>query len=198
VPLGAVSHFNRFDREVKMRVAKVALGVAATMSLLVPASVALGASAPAGGNVNVFVTPVSANGPKANIVVTGAIGDYGTALSVDKNGKTDTNGNYEKITLQQGSFLVNATKANAKFNHPKATVNTATCSVSATATGPVTLSNGTGLYAGISGTLQITVKFAFIGPRLSSGPHKGQCNESNNAPALAQYQSITGSGRVSF
>jgi hypothetical protein len=183
-----------------MRVTKPALGVAATLSLslLIPATVAFGASAPAGGNVNVFVTPLSANGPKANIVVTGAIGDYGTALSVDKNGKTDTNGNYEKVTLQQGSFLVNATKANAKFNHPKATVNTATCSVSATATGPVTLSSGTGLYAGISGTLQITVRFAFIGPRLSSGPHKGQCNESNNAPSLAQYQSITGSGRVSF
>ena len=183
-----------------MRVAKLAFGVAATLSLslLIPATVALGASPPAGGKVNVFVTPLSANGPKANIVVTGAIGDYGTALSVNKSGKTAANGAYEKITLQQGSFLVNATKLNAKLNHLKPTVNTATCSVSATGTGPVTLSNGAGLYAGISGTLQITFKFAFIGPRFSSGPHKGQCNESNNAPALAQYQSITGSGTVSF
>jgi hypothetical protein len=183
-----------------MRVAKMALGVAATLtlSLLIPATVALGASPPAGGKVSVFVTPLSANGPKANIVVTGAIGDYGTALSVNKSGKTAANGAYEKITLQQGSFLVNATKLNAKLNHLKPTVNTATCSVSATGTGPVTLSNGAGLYAGISGTLQITVKFAFVGPRLSSGPHKGQCNESNNAPSLAQYQSITGSGTVSF
>jgi len=183
-----------------MRVARVTLGAAAIMcvSLVVPAAVALGASAPAGGKVNVFVTPLSANGPRAKIVVTGAIGDYGTALSVNKAGKTDTNGDYEKITLQQGSFLVNATKLNAKLNHLKPTINTATCSVSATGTGPVTLSNGAGLYAGISGTLQITFKFAFIGPRFSSGPHKGQCNESNKAPALAQYQSITGSGTVSF
>jgi hypothetical protein len=181
-----------------MRVVKVALGVAATMSLLGPATVALGASAPAGGKVNVFVTPLSANGPKARIVVTGAIGDYGTALSVTKSGKAAANGAYEKITLQQGSFLVNATKLNAKLNHLKPTVNTATCSVSATGTGPVTVSDGAGLYAGISGTLQITVKFAFVGPRLSSGPHKGQCNESNNAPSLAQYQSITGSGTVRF
>jgi hypothetical protein len=184
-----------------MRVARVvALGAAATMgmSLLIPAAVAVGASPPAGGKVNVFVTPSSPNGPRDTIVVTGAIGDYGKALSVDKSGKTDTNGDYEKITLQQGSFLVNATKLNAKLNHLKATVNKATCSVSASGTGPVTLSNGAGLYAGISGTLQITVKFAFVGPRFSSGPHKGQCNTNNNAPALAQYQSITGSGTVSF
>jgi hypothetical protein len=183
-----------------MRVAKMALGVAATvsLSLLVPATVALGASAPAGGKVNVFVTPSSANGPKGTIVVTGAIGDFGKTLNVTKSGKPDANGAYVKITLQQGSFLVNATKLDAKTNHLQPTVNKATCSVSASGTGPVTLSNGAGLYAGISGTLQITVKFAFIGPRFSSGPHKGQCNESNNAPALAQYESITGSGTVSF
>src|SRR3984957_14864149 len=98
-----------------MRVAKMGFGVAATLSLslLIPATVALGASPPAGGNVNVFVTPLSANGPKANIVVTGAIGDYGTALSATKSDKTAANGAYEKITLQQGSFLVNATKLNA-------------------------------------------------------------------------------------
>jgi hypothetical protein len=183
-----------------MRVARVvAIGAAATMgmSLMIPAAVAFGAGAPAGGKINVFVTP-QLNGPKGQIVITGAIGDYGKTLSVDKNGKTDTNGAYEKVTLQQGSFLVSATKLDAKLNHLKPTVNTATCSVSATASGPVSLSNGTGLYTGISGNLSITVTFAFIGPRFSSGPHKGQCNNSNNAPALAQYQSIAGSGTVSF
>jgi hypothetical protein len=183
-----------------MRVARmVAIGAAATMgmSLMIPAAVAIGATSPAGGKINVFVTS-SPNGPKGTIVITGAIGDYGKTLSVNKNGKTDSKGGYQKITLQQGSFLVDATKLNAKLNHLQPTVNTATCSVSATGTGPVTLSDGAGLYAGISGTLKITVTFAFIGPRLTSGPHKGQCNRSNNAPALAQYQSITGSGTVSF
>jgi hypothetical protein len=197
IALPAIS--NRFDKEVEMRVARVTLGAAAAMcmSLLIPAAVALGASAPAGGKINVFVTP-TVNGPTGKIVVTGAIGDYGKTLNVNKNGKTDNNGSYVKITLQQGSFLVNATKLDAKLNHLKATVNKATCSVAASGSGPVSLSDGTGLYTGISGNLQITVTFAFIGPRLSSGPHKGQCNGSNNAPALAQYQSITGSGTVSF
>lgn len=183
-----------------MRVVKPALGVAATLSLslLIPATVAFGASAPAGGKLSVFVTPLSPNSAKGTIVVTGAIGDYGKTLNVNQSGKADANGAFVKITLQQGSFVVNSTQLNAKLNHLKPTVNTATCSVSATGTGPVTLADGAGLYAGISGTLQITVKFAFVGPRLSTGPHKGQCNESNNAPSLAQYQSITGSGTVSF
>jgi hypothetical protein len=183
-----------------MRVTRlVALGAAATMgmSLLIPAAVALGASTPAGGKINVFVTQ-SPNGSKGTIIVTGAIGDYGKTLNVDKSGKPNANGDYVKITLQQGAFLVNATKLQAKLNHLQPTFNKATCSVSASGTGPVSLSDGTGLYTGISGNLQITVTFAFIGPRLTSGPHKGQCNGSNNAPALAQYQSITGSGTVSF
>jgi hypothetical protein len=196
----AVSHFNRFDREVEMRVARVvALGAAATMgmSLLIPAAVAFGASPPAGGKVNVFVTQ-SPNSSKGTIVVTGAIGDYGKTVNVDKSGKPDANGSYVKITLQQGSFLVNSTKLNAKLNHLNPKFNAATCSVAASGTGPVSLSNGTGLYTGISGNLQITVTFAFVGPRFSSGPHKGQCNGNNNARPLAQYQSITGSGTVSF
>lgn len=184
-----------------MRVARVvALGAAASMgmSLLIPAAVALGASAaPAGGKINVFVTQ-SPNASKGTIVVSGAIGDYGKTLNVDKSGKPNANGAYVKITLQQGSFLVNATKLNAKLNHVQPTINRATCSVQASQTGPVSLSDGSGLYTGISGNLKITVTFAFIGPRFSSGPHKGQCNFNNNAPSLAQYQSITGSGTVSF
>jgi hypothetical protein len=42
-------------------------------------------------------------------VVVGAIGDYGTAVSQDKNGKPDLNGVFEKFTLKQGGFTVDAT-----------------------------------------------------------------------------------------
>ena len=58
-----------------------------------------------------------------------------------------------KITLQQGSFLVNATKLNAKLNHLKPTINAGDLlGARAPGTGPVTLSDGAGLYTGISGT----------------------------------------------
>lgn len=183
-----------------MRVARVvAIGAAATMgmSLTIPAAVAIGATAPAGGKVNVFVTQPP-NGPNGTIVVTGAIGDYGKTVDVNKSGKPDANGAFVKITLQQGTFLVNATKLDAKLDHLQPTINKATCSAASSGTGPVSLSDGTGLYTGISGNLKITVTFALIGPRFSSGSHKGQCNFNNNAPTLAQYQSITGSGTVSF
>ena len=70
---------------------------------------------PAGGAVYVHAT--GNNGPAGTIIITGAIGDYGKTLSIDRNGKTDTNGNYVKITLHKGTFEVNSTVLNAKTNH---------------------------------------------------------------------------------
>ena|ERR1700728_61550 len=180
-----------------MRIAKTALGVAVLGSLLISGASAFGVSAPAGGTINVWATPIG-EGAKATIVITGAIGDYGTALTINKNGKVNPNGNYVKITLKKGTFEVNSTMLNAAANNLQPTNNSTTCSASGSATGPVTLFNGTGLYKGIAATLNVTETFAFIGPLIKSGSHKGQCNESNNAKALAQYGSIQGSGTVSF
>ena len=151
---------------------------------------------PAGGAV--YVQATGSNGPAGTIIITGAIGDYGKTLSIDKDGKTDSNGNYVRITLQKGTFEVNSTILNAKTNHAQPMVNRATCSFHFAGTGPVTLFNGTGLYKGIKGKVLITISFGGVGSLYKSGPHKGQCNMSNNAPALAQYGSITGPGTVSF
>jgi hypothetical protein len=54
---------------------------------LLAGSVALAAGATASGPVQVFVK--NGSGPRGTILVTGAIGDYGKTLSVDKNGKVD-------------------------------------------------------------------------------------------------------------
>jgi hypothetical protein len=179
-----------------MKVVKATLGVAMLGSLLFVCSAAFGATTPAGGVVKVFATP--SNGAGGKIVIAGAIGDYGKTLSIDKNGKTNPNGNYVKITLKKGSFEVNSTTLNAKFNHTEPTVNKSTCSAWFSGTGPVSLFDGTGLYTGISGTVNITETFAFIAPRFTSGKDKGQCNLSNNAQPLSQYASITGTGKVKF
>jgi hypothetical protein len=155
---------------------------------------------PAGGVVEVYVTPpASFNGAVFKIVVIGAIGDYGTATSIDKDGKVDSNGNYVKIRLKKGTFEVNSVALNKKTNNaPPTLVNRTTCSYGFGASGPVTLFNGTGLYTGISGTLRITQTFAAVGPPYKSGPKKGQCNMSNNAQPAAIYGSITGKGIVKF
>jgi hypothetical protein len=68
----------------------------------------------------------------------------------------------------------------------------------ATITGQVTLFDGTGLYKGVTGTVNATGTFGFIGPVFKSGKHKGQCNLSNSAQPISQYVVITGVGPVAF
>jgi hypothetical protein len=156
------------------------------------------ASTPKGGGIT-FYAPQQSDGIHGTIVITGAVGDYGTTTSIDKNGTADAKGNYVKITLQKGTFELNSTTANAKFSSVQPTVNNATCSALAAATGAtVTVFDGTGLYKGISGTWTISLMFGAIFPRFTSGKTKGQCNESNSAQPLSQYAVITGSGSVSF
>lgn len=181
-------------RGVRAVVGGVVFGCA--LAGTVGGTVETASASPSNGQVSVYVTP--SNGAKSTIVITGAIGDYGTALSVDKNGKTDQNGNFVVITLKKGTFKVDSTTLNQVANNLQPTVNATTCSATGTGSGPVTLMDGTGLYAGISGTLNITETFAFIGPPFKSGSKKGQCNLSNNARPLAQYGSLTGSGAVTF
>lgn len=156
------------------------------------------ASTPAGGTIHIYATPSATNQALDSILITGVIGDYGKALTVDKNGKTDANGNYVDITLQKGSFKVNSTTLNKKTNSAQPNIDKTTCSFWFSGTGPVTLFDGTGSYLGISGKLNITITFAGYGPLYTSGKHKGTCNLSNNAQPTNQYSSITGSGTVTF
>jgi hypothetical protein len=173
-----------------------AVVLAAVVGAFAWAAASAGA-APAGGQIHVWVTP--GNGAVSRIVITGAIGDYGTATTITKSGKVDSNGDYVRIRLKQGGFEVNSVELNKKTdNAPPTMVNKTTCSVEFGGTGPVTLFDGTGEYAGISGTLQITETFAGVGPRFTSGGKKGQCDMSNNSEPLAFWGSITGGGKVSF
>ena len=104
--------------------------------------------------------------------------------------------NYVKIALKKGTFEIDSTVLNAKLNKAPGVFNKATCSFSFTGSGGVTLFNGTGLYKGISGSAEITLRFAGIGPRLTTGAHKGECNPNNNAKPLSQYGAIIGTGTV--
>lgn len=176
-----------------------AAGIMALLALLAaglvlgPAAVA--ASTPKGGPVQVFVTPKGAVG---TIVITGAIGDGGKVQRENANGAPNANGDYVKVSLKQGSFLGNGTGFFTALNHGKFAFAKATCSGVGSAKGPMTLSDGTGLYSGISGTLHLSIVFAEVGPRYKSGKHKGQCNNSNSAKPVASFNVVTGAGTVSF
>jgi long-subunit fatty acid transport protein len=62
----------------------------------------------------------------------------------------------------------------------------------------VTVLDGTGLYAGINGTLNLTAHSAETGPLYSSGSQKGQCNTSNMVVPNALFVTAIGAGTVSF
>jgi hypothetical protein len=177
-------------RKSKLAAAAVAGTVLLGGGTAIFASAASGS--PAGGTIHVFVN-VDVKSETVNpIVITGAIGDYGTATSVDKNGKVDPNGNYENIKLKKGTFWVNGTALTAKANRTTPSINPATCSLSLSVSGPTQLFKGTGLYKGIGGTVKITESFGAVFSRLPSGA----CNEAGNP--LSQGGSVTGVGRATF
>jgi len=176
----------------------VAVVVASGCALVVGGSAiaASGSAAPAGGQIRIFANQTTeASGP---IVITGAIGDYGTQTNIDRNGKVDANGDYVKIVFHKGRFEVDSTALNAKLSKVQPLFNKATCSFSFVGSGRVRLFNGTGLYKGLSGSAVVTISFAGVGPRLTSGAHKGDCNPSQNAKPLAQYSAVIGTGVVKF
>ncbi len=176
-----------------LRLARLTATAASPLVLVgVGASSAFGAGATS-GTVSVWSVQ-KIEGAKAPIIFTGAIGDYGTAISQDKNGKVDANGSYVKMALKKGTFFANAVSLNNVLNGANPTYNQTNCSGSFTGAGPVTLYGGTGAYAGITGTIQVSVTFAFVDPKKANG----KCNTSENANPLVSYSTITGSGTVSY
>ena len=135
----------------------------------------------ANGPIKVFIHLTGDN--KANILITGAIGDNGTTVEVNAAGKPSSKGNYELLKLTKGTLLVNATAFNnAVGSIPTVTpdFDAATCSGSGTTTAPVTFVSGTKAYKGVSGTVNLTATLAFYGPYYIKGPKKGTCNTGNS------------------
>jgi hypothetical protein len=173
--------------------------VATAFAIGAVGAVAATSSTPAGGSIRVFGTsPGTGGGGK--VLITGAIGDHGTTLAVNKAGKPESNGGYVKLTLTQGTIMLNQTKLAATLNRAfrSAVVNSATCSVSIIGSGALPVVAGTGIYTRISGTAHITLSAGIILPRYKSGAHAGKCNESNSAQPTASVQLVEGTGTVSF
>ena len=180
-----------------MRQGKTIVGVAGLLAcLILGASVALGAGSsgtPAGGRIQLFVQPGKTQG-NGKILFTGAVGDYGSSHSVSGTGGKK----FGTATLTKGTITLDLTAVSKKANNASPTVDAATCSGSISVSAAAPIVSGTGLYAGIHGTVKITESFGFIGSTYKSGPKKGQCNMSNSAPTVAQMASVYGSGTVSF
>ena len=166
-----------------------------TAAAIAGTTVALAASStPAGGAFRVFGVSNGLGGA-GTILVTGAIGDHGRSDSVTKSGKVNQNGAYVRLTMSRGTLTLNKTALDNAINRAfgSAAPNLATCSASAAASGKLPIVSGTGLYAGATGSAQITVSVGFILPRKG-----GKCDTSNSATPTASQQIVFGTGRVSF
>ena len=176
---------HRSERPKLQRVLPVVLA----MAILGVAASGASAKTPAAGPIKWWATPTTAGAN--DVVIAGAIGDYGNSLTIDQNGKADPEGNFAKITLQKGTFRVNLTAFNAASRKAGFPINKSSCSSHGTITAPVALSGGTGLYEGISGKGRMTLTVAWI--LASSGQHK--CDGSK---VLHEFHYLNGAGTVSF
>ena len=168
--------------------------IAVVASLLVGgAAAALASSSPAGGSIAFFGTPTGSL-VGGTILFTGAIGDHGTYLTINRNGKANIDGAYVRVTLTKGSFEFNDTTLNARASHASPAINEVTCSGATTVTAPVPILDGTGLYRGISGSASVTEFFGFLLSHLANG----KCDAAAGAAPIARYFSIIGGGSVKF
>jgi len=177
----------------------IALASAVAVTAIGAAADVATTTTPPGGSFRVFGVS-NALGGGGVVLVTGAVGDHGRSQTVNKAGKPSSNGTYVKLTLSQGTVMLNQLKLGKAINKAfgKAVPNTATCSVSVVASATLPIVSGTGLYAGASGSAHITVAVGFLQPRYTSGAKSGQCNFSNNTAPISSRQIVYGTGTVTF
>jgi hypothetical protein len=73
-------------------------------------------AARAGARVNVIAYSINSDGPRFQAIVSGAVGDYGSAVTVDANGKADPeHGTELLLNLASGSFRLSIGSLEKKF-----------------------------------------------------------------------------------
>lgn len=132
------------------------------------------------------------DGPTSRVVLTGAIGDYGTADSVHPDGTTDPDHNGQlELRLSKGSFRLDIAGLGSRLaqqfqNFPPDRV---TCSgvVTASQQAPIVSGEGTGAYAHLSGSFRLTVRISEVDRPVHCGP---------SSAFVAQAVVISGVGTV--
>jgi hypothetical protein len=177
----------------RSRVGAIVIGSAILCgtSIAVATVAATAAATPPGGPVKFWITQWT-NDATGTVVITGAIGDYGTVTTVNKNGQPDQSGNWALVTLKNGTIKVNMTSFNKKALKSSFPIKKTSCSSEGTISGSVTLAGGTGHYTGISGRLSFSDTNAWILARTGSG------NTCSGNDVLSYFSLESGAGTVSF
>lgn len=144
--------------------AAAAIATAGCASAATSASAA--ATAPAAttikGATHIMVYSINSDGPDFRAIVSGAIGDYGPAVTVFPDGTVDPSHTHDlELKLTRGSFKLSITELDKKFvavtSHEP--IYPHTCSDYLTASAPMAIvpGSGTGAYRGISGRFTVTI-----------------------------------------
>jgi hypothetical protein len=134
------------------------------------------------------------DGPTATVILTGAVGDYGQAHSVNPDGSVNAEHSSQlDLALSKGSFRLDLADVARRFVAVAGAVgvNTATCSSTASVTGDVAVvaGSGTGAYVGITGTFHLTITLDEVYRPIAC---------SVTGAYLAQSIVITGPGTVTY
>jgi hypothetical protein len=124
-------------------------------------STARTAQAPADGQAHIMVYSINSDEPDSRAILTGAVGDYGPAVTVHPDGTVDPDHTSEvELQLTHGSFRLSIagldTKIAAAYRHWPSNVSTCSGSISVTAAVPVVAGSGTGSYQRMSGSFTVT------------------------------------------
>lgn len=178
-----------------MRYIRMTVLAAVAAGAMIGSAAAEATASTSGGQISIFAPLTS--GSRAPALVTGAIGDHGAFVSVNRKGRPDRNGDYAKLVLASGSFELDGRQLLSALR-PVGGPYPASCSIVLAGSAKVLVFNGTGAYRQISGTLSATSRAGLLGKRFTGGPHKGQCEEGPNAPTVALLGWIDLTGTVSL
>lgn len=147
----------------------------------------------ADGTVHFIGDSKNSDGPDFTVILTGAIGDHGQAVTVLPNGRIDPEHTSElRLGLQKGSFRLSIVSLHQELRSAdNRWVANRTCSfhLSVTAAAPVVPGSGTGLYRGISGSFNLTVTIDEVD--VKPCPH-------GTTRFFSQLIFLVGAGTVSF
>jgi hypothetical protein len=145
-------------------------------------------------HADVMVYSINSDGPDFRAIVTGAVGDYGPAVTVHPDGQVDPEHTSDvRLELTHGSFWLSIANIDKQimnaYRHWPANASTCSGSISVTAAAPIVAGSGTGSYRGISGgfNLRVTIDEVDVKP---------VCDGTSRF--LSQVILMTGSGTVSF
>jgi hypothetical protein len=194
----------RVTRNRRTRALVVVMGMLAIAGCAPAATTAAGAAkttaagrtstTPAGGMVHIITYSINSDGPYFRVLLTGAIGDYGPAVTVHPDGTVDPEhtGDLE-LKLTHGSFRLGIAGIDKKvidaYRHWPDNPRTCSGSISFTAAAPVVAGSGTGLYQGIGGSFSLAVTIEEVDV-------KPVCNGTSRF--LSQVILMTGAGTVTF